>query len=211
MNYNKSVYKRDGCYEAFGSLEVDAFYTECFEYINNLPSKEQEKYSIFLNDKRFRFMYMQVFRKQSLLSSEGYFHPYTLQFDGPDDMFQEGYGPNVDEYNKITKNIPHEYEYLANNFFKETREILEEKQIYKTGTLIFYKPSAIILPHVHTEDNNVIQHTLLNNIKDGEFNFWHTYTTLTARSKGDSFSFNSTEVHFAECSGNAWFLAVDKF
>jgi len=211
MIINKEVYRRDGCFEAFGPLEVDIFWQEYSNYLKDLPNLEQEKYFIFLNDSRFRFIYMQIFKHKSLLEDNSSFYPYSFQFDGPDDMFQEGYGPNVDEYNKITNNVPYVYDYETNKHFVKSREILKNKEIYKTGTLIIYKPTAIILPHVHKEDNNIIQHTLLNDIIPGEFNFWHSYTTLTAKNKCDSFEFNSQEVHFAECSGNASFLAVDKF
>lgn len=208
MIINQSSYNKVNCFKSFNSKEVDIFWTEYNNYLKDLPSNEKEKYYVFLHDKRFRFIYMQIYKHESFENSK--FYPYSFQFDGPDDMFLEGRGPKVFEYNKITKNIPQVYSYLNNKNFSLTRQILADKAIYKTGTLIIYKPSAIILPHIHNEDN-IIQHTLLNDISPGEFNFWHSYSSLTAKNKCDSFQFYANEVHFAECSGDACFLALDKF
>lgn len=205
------IYKEEAPSFFLDKLNVDIIYNDYLYYINNLPEKEVSKFKQFLDSKQFNLVLIEFYQRKECILSSQELTPYTIQFTRvPDSNWQEGEGPYLEQYKKLIDTTIYKYE-LSDIYFKNSVKIIEkDPKALKAGILI-YKPGVIVPPHAHREGRALglsYYHTLLHDIRNGHFNFWHSYNYMKLSKKGESFYFDVDEVHFANCNNDAVFLAV---
>lgn len=211
MIVDPAIFKEEKPHFSLKEEEVDLIYNDYLFYINNLPEKEILKYKQFLESKQFNLVLIEFYQKENCILSNLKLTPYTIQYTRvPDSNWQENQGPYIDEYKKLIDTTVYDYEF-SDKYFKNSVEIIKNiPKALKAGILI-YKPEAVVPPHAHRDGRALglaYSHTLLHDIKDGHFDFWHSYNYMKLHKKGETFYFEVDEVHYAYTKSNSVFLAV---
>jgi len=211
MIIESQIFKNKPPFLEYNVEDVDKIYQECKFFLNNLPEKELKKYNQFLDSKQFNLVLIEFYQKENCNMFEADLKPYTLQFTRvPDSNWQEDQGPYIEEYKKLIDTTVHQYN-ISDKFFNFTSRLLKKNPNNLKSGILLYKPGVIVPPHCHREGRALglaYSHTLLHDIDNGHFNFWHSYNYMKLNKQGESFYFDVDEVHYADTNSNAMFLAT---
>lgn len=184
----------------FDMSNVDMFYSDYLTFLQTMPEAEKNKYSTFMKNDKLKLCYLNIYKEKNL---------FNFQFNGPDITSS---GPKAEYYKSIVDTNTYSYANLSANYFKNTANYLEQHPEYIKATIMIYKPGSLVMPHTHSEYavKVLITHTLLHDIKSGEFNFWCENAYIEVKEKGSTFDFEGKYAHYAASSDHAVFLEVDK-
>lgn len=184
----------------FDMSDVDMFYSDYLNFLQTMPEAEKNKYSTFIKNNELKMCYINIYRERDL---------FNFQFNGPDITFS---GPNAEYYKSLIDTSVYSYANLSANYFNNTINYFKLHPEYVKATIMIYKPNTLIMPHTHSEgiEKVIITHTLLHDMKCGEFNFWCEKKYLQVKNKGSTFDFEGKYAHYATSSDHAVFLEADR-
>lgn len=168
-------------------------------YLNNTPNTERLKYITIIKTPFIKMYSILINHNHNIfVGKEDKNELFNVCIDTPEQNYNNGNdGLMVEEIRKCFDMTYYPYHTLP--YFIKTRENIPQSTI--TSWILLYKKGAIVKPHRHN-DNIVLIHFLLEDIKDGTFEITVNNETRLLSKKGEYFIFCGSSEHSAQLTGN---------